>query len=144
MPSADADRLQRCFDALLPALALAQPGRAPRRETGPVLTVEVGAASGLPKGRHAPGVFFKLVVADGGAVTQCGPRGGGGGGNSFTSAQCDEDVAPEFNASCSFVVADYAALKRGGRFRRGPFVIIPPSFSFIWRIPIRVTNRSNE
>jgi hypothetical protein len=46
VPSADADRLQRCFDALLPALALAQPGRAPRRETGPVLTVEVGAASG--------------------------------------------------------------------------------------------------
>ena len=31
-----------------------------------------------------------------------------------------------------------------GRLRRGPSVILPPPFSFIWRIPIRVTNISNE
>ena len=31
-----------------------------------------------------------------------------------------------------------------GRLRRGPSAILPPSFSFIWRIPIRVTNSSNE
>jgi hypothetical protein len=28
--------------------------------------------------------------------------------------------------------------------RRGPSVILPPSFSFIWRIPIRGTHSSDE
>jgi hypothetical protein len=31
-----------------------------------------------------------------------------------------------------------------GRLRRGPSVIMPPPFSFVWRIPARVTNSSNE
>jgi hypothetical protein len=31
-----------------------------------------------------------------------------------------------------------------GRFRRGPSVIVPPPFSFVWRIPIRGTHRSDE
>ena len=31
-----------------------------------------------------------------------------------------------------------------GRLRRGPSVILPPAFSFIWRIPIRGTNGSDE
>jgi hypothetical protein len=31
-----------------------------------------------------------------------------------------------------------------GRLRRGHSVILPPSFSFVWRIPIRVTNSSSE
>ena len=31
-----------------------------------------------------------------------------------------------------------------GPLRRGHFVIMPPSFSFIWRIPIGTTNESDE
>jgi hypothetical protein len=36
-----------------------------------------------------------------------------------------------------------SALNRG-RLRRGPFAIIPPTFSFIWRIPIGKTKGSDE
>ena len=32
----------------------------------------------------------------------------------------------------------------GGRLRRGPSVIVPPPFSFIWRIPIGTRNVSDE
>ena len=31
-----------------------------------------------------------------------------------------------------------------GRLRRGPSAILPPSFSFIWRIPIETTHSSDE
>ena len=32
----------------------------------------------------------------------------------------------------------------GGLLRRGPSVIVPPPFSFIWRIPIVTINVSDE
>ena len=42
-------------------------------------------------------------------------------------------------------IVESRACGAGGRLRRGPSVaiIMPPSFPFIWRIPIRVINRRN-
>jgi hypothetical protein len=42
------------------------------------------------------------------------------------------------------VYALTAATFAFGQLRRGHSVILPPSFSFVLRIPIRVTNSSNE
>ena len=43
------------------------------------------------------------------------------------------------------VVLQYqSASAQLGRLGRGPSVIMPLPFSFIWRIPIRGTNRSDE
>ena len=36
------------------------------------------------------------------------------------------------------------AFIRHGRLRRGPSVILPPAFSFVWRIPMRGTNSIDE
>jgi hypothetical protein len=33
---------------------------------------------------------------------------------------------------------------RTGQLRRGSSVIIPPTFSFVWRIPLVATNESDE
>ena len=57
----------------------------------------------------------------------------------------DMDVLRKSDASCEVAFADYLLPGETVRaLKRGPSGIIPPSFSFTWRIPIKVTNSSNE
>jgi hypothetical protein len=57
----------------------------------------------------------------------------------------DGDAAPDAHAEHDLAPAlALAPPAAGGRLRRGPSVIMPPSFSFVRKIPIRVTDSSNE
>ena len=59
------------------------------------------------------------------------------------------EVVASFRESLAKLGTDYVDLflihnPRSGRLRRGNFVILPPIFSFIWRIPIGTTHESDE
>jgi hypothetical protein len=47
------------------------------------------------------------------------------------------------HSECDLVGKDMYA-EYEARLKRGPSVILPPSLSFIWRIPIRGTHSSDE
>jgi hypothetical protein len=73
-------------------------------------------------------------------ATICAGQSGGGAGCK-TCGFCARADAP---ADRTDAPGELEGRLPSGPLRRGPSVIAPPPFSFVWRIPIRGTNRSDE